>query len=246
MAAVALAGVVAGRLRSPAGGHGARPHLHDLALVAAGGVALVASLVVPEGLATVARGLGFGALAAFGLRNRHVTGIAVAGLGALANLLCLVLNNGIPVRPEALVDAGVVPAAEVREHDLDEPHHLQTDADAFAWLGAVAPVSPTEQVLSFGDLLLLVGGFDALRDLARRRARPPQVDDDDGGLAPGQAEATTQASADHDCGTAPSGEAESGSQCAAKPELTTAEAMEFWRDAAVAPSPAHLAARHDR
>ena len=254
--AVALAGIVAGRLRPPAGGHGTRPHLHQLPLLTVAAAAVAASVVVPDGLSTVTRGVGLAAITAFALRNRQVTGIAVAGLGALLNLLGLVLNNGIPVRPEALVDAGVVTAAEVRDHEPPEPHHLQTDDDRFAWLGAVAPFSPTEQVLSFGDLLVLVGGFDALRDLSRRRARPPAVPDEDDlvdaraetepGADGDQPDATTQAKADQDWGTAPSAEAESGSQCSAKPDLTTAEAMEFWRDAAVAPSPAHLAARHDR
>lgn len=237
MAAVALGGIVAGRVRRPAGGHGARPHLHDLLLLLAGALAVALSLVVPPSVATVVRGLGLGAVAAFALRNRGVTGIAVAGLGAILNLAGLVLNNGIPVRPDALVDAGVVAADQVRDHDLDELYHLRTDRDAVPWLGAVVPFRPTEQVLSFGDLLVLVGSFDALRDLARRRARPP---------AGGQVGSSTQASADQDWGTAPSGAAESGSQCSAKPDLSTADAIAFWRDADVAPSPAHLAARHDR
>ena len=264
--AVASAGVSAGRLRRPAGGHGARPHLHHLALLAVGIAAVAASVWAPDSTATVLRGLGWAAVTWFAVRNRAVTGIAVAGLGALANLACLVLNNGVPVRAEALVDAGVAAASEVREHELQEPRHLQSGDDAFAWLGEVVPLSATEQVLSFGDLLLLVGGFDALREVTRRRARLPLVGGDDPSDAPGalddpdpvaatgaaatargpQPGAMTQASADQDWGTAPSGEPESGSQCSAKPDLTTAEAMEFWRDADVSPSPAHLAARHDK
>jgi hypothetical protein len=51
---------------------------------------------------------------------------------------------------------------------------------------------------------------------------------------------------DHDWGTAPSGDPESGSQSSAKPDRSAAEAREFWKDAAVSPSPTHLAARHDK
>lgn len=251
VAVVAAAGALAGLLRRPAGGHGARPHLRLLAVLVVGLALVPASLAVPDGSATVVRGLGFGALAWFAGRNRASTGVAVAGIGAVANLAALVLNNGVPVRAEALVDAGVVTAEEVRGYELDEPYHLQQRSDAFGWLGAVVPFEPTGQVLSFGDLLLLVGGFDTLRELARRRTPLPHVDpddeldealDDEGGTA----QDSTQASADHDWGAAPSGAADSGSQCSANRERSTAEAIDFWKDAAIAPSPAHLAARHDR
>jgi hypothetical protein len=255
LVAVVVAAVAGGLLRRPAGGHGARPHLRHLPALVAGGGLLAASVVVPDGAATVVRGLGFAGMAWFAGRNRDVTGVAVAGLGAVANLAGIVLNNGVPVRAEALVDAGVAPAAQVREHELDEPYHLQQESDRFAWLGAVVPVSPTEQVLTFGDLLILVGAFDTLRDLSRRRARLPHPAE--GGDADGTADGeptdeddaqpdSTQASADQDWGAAPSGSAESGSQCSEKRDLTTAEAMDFWKDAAISPSPAHLAARHDK
>ena len=248
---VLAAGALAGVVRRPAGGHGARPHLRLLPLLAAGAALVPASLVVPDAVAVVVRGLGFGALAWFAVRNRAATGVAVAGLGALANLAALVLNNGVPVRAEALVDAGVATAAAVRDHELDEPYHLQEEQDGFAWLGAVVPVRATEQVLSFGDLLLLVGAFDTVRALARRRTRLPVVpadDADEGDLVddPPDQGSSTQASADQDWGAAPSGDADSGSQCSAKRELTTAEAMDFWKDAAIAPSPAHLAARQHK
>ena len=92
--------------------------------------------------------------------------------------------------------------------------------------------------MSFGDLLVLVGLTDASRAGAGTcRGDGP---DGDGGAA------TTQASVDQDWGTAPSDAPESGSQYSAKAETTAAEANEFWSDAAVAPSPAHLAARHDK
>lgn len=259
LVAVVVAAVLAGLLRRPAGGHGARPHLRHLPVLVAGFGLVAASPVGPDGAATVGGGLGFAGVAWFAGRNRNVTGVAVAGLGAVANLACIVLNNGVPVRAEALVDAGVASAAEVREHEPDEPYHLQQESDRFAWLGAVVPVSPTEQVLTFGDLLILVGAFDTLRELSRRRTRLPHVEEDeagDGGAdgagdgePSAQAEAqpeSTQARADQDWGAAPRGAAESGSQCSEKRDLTTAEAMDFWKDAAISPSPAHLAARHDK
>ena len=242
---VAATGVVAGWLRRPAGGHGARPHLHHLWLLALGVALVVASLEVPDSASVLTRAAGVTLLAAFAGANRTVTGIAVAGLGVVLNLAALVLNNGIPVRQEALVEADAVEVDELAAYEADEPYHVQTGADGFAWLGAVVPVAATGQVLSFGDLLVLVGAFDVLRDAARRRARLPEVDE---GSEPPEAqdEATTQAKVDQDWGTAPSGAPESGSQSSAKSDLAAAEAREFWRDAAVSPSPAHLAARQDK
>lgn len=260
-----LGGLVAGLLRPRAGGHGARPHLHQPVLVGAGLGLLVASALVEGDIATVTGALGLAALLTFVGVNRSVTGLLVLGLGLLANLAALVLNNGMPVRPDALVEADVVERSELADHDLRGLRHLETDADAFDWLGAIVPVPLARQVVSFGDLLVLVGLTDAVRDLARRRSRVHPVErsggtaDDDAGAdgvedggagraSPGDDgyDATTQAKVDHDWGAAPSDAPESGSQYSEKPETTAADVSAFWSDSSVTPSPAHLAARHDK
>jgi hypothetical protein len=225
----------------------------------AGALALfLLSALTHDDISVVTLALALGVLAAFAGWNWQVTGLAVLGLGVVLNLAAVVLNNGVPVRPRALVQAHAATAHDVGSHHLRDPRHLETDADRFGWLGAVVPVPIVHEALSFGDLLVLVGLTDAARDLARRRARLPEVDEDDevtgpdpdaedgDGEAQPEVEATTPASADQDCGTAPSADAESGSQCSAKPETTTADVMEFWKDAALAPSPAHLAARQSK
>jgi hypothetical protein len=264
----AVGGAAAGRLRRPAGGHGARPHVVRWPLLAAGLALLLLASVTHDDTSVVSAALGLAVLAAFAGSSWQVTGLAVLGLGVVLNLAAVVLNNGVPVRPRALVQAHAATSENVGRHHLSDPRHLETDSDHYAWLGAIVPVPIVHEALSFGDLLVLVGLADAARDMARRRSRLPEVDEDDedeagpdpdadaedgdthgddakpGGAA--QAEASTQAKVDQDWGTAPSGEAESGSQCSAKPVTTTADVMEFWKDAALAPSPAHLAARHDR
>jgi hypothetical protein len=213
------------------------------------------SAITHDDISLVSLALAFAALAAFAGSNWQVTGLCVLGLGIVLNLGAVVLNNGMPVRPRALVQSHATTAQHVGSFHLRDPRHLEADDDHYAWLGEIVPVPVVHQALSFGDLLVLVGLTDAARDLARRRARLPEVDEDDeddgpdpdADAATAQVEApTTQASADQDCGDAPSGDAESGSQCSAKPETTAADVMEFWKDAALAPSPAHLAARHDR
>ncbi len=241
----AVGGLAAGRARRPVGGHAALPHLRLLSLVVAGiALALLASLVHGD-LAVLCDALSVASLAVFAGANRNITGIAVIGVGLVLNLAAVVLDNGMPVRPKALVAADVLEADELATHDVREPRHLETDADRFGWLGAIVPVPGVRQVVSFGDLIVLVGLTDAARDLGRRRRRVAGVD-----AAPDQAEgpteATTAAKVDQDCGDAPSDAPESGSQCSEKPLTTTADDKAFWKDAALPPSPAHLAARHDR
>jgi hypothetical protein len=285
----AAGGLVAGRARRPIGGHGAVPHLRQMRLLVAGcALALVAAMVHGD-VSVLADALAIASIAVFCGVNRNITGIAVIGAGLVLNLAAVVLDNGMPVRPKALVAADVVDADEVAHHHIRDPRHLETDNDRFGWLGAVVPVPGLRQVISFGDLIVLVGLVDACRDLGRRRSRLPDVEgtDDielwpvpdsgpaapapeapeaaeapapagatsadpaagaDGGPAQpgGAASATTSASVDQDWGTAPRPAPESGSQCSAKPLPATAFDSEFWKDAAVGPSPAHLAARHDR
>lgn len=242
-----LVGLLAGRLRRPAGGHGLRPRVRGLWLLGTG-LALVASTLALDGdLVTVVNALGLAVLAAFAGANRSITGFAVVGLGLVGNLAALVLNNGLPVRAEALLRADVVEPTELATYRPDEPRHVETDADAFGWLGLIVPVPLVREVLSFGDLVVLIGLADAMRDVFRRRARPT-LRDEAGYEAGGGAydAATTQASVDQDWGVAPSDSPESGSQYSEKADARAAAAKEFWSNTSVSPSPAHLAARHDK
>jgi hypothetical protein len=278
----AVGGTAAGRLRRPAGGHGARPHIAGWPLLAGALALFLLSAITHDDISVVTVALALAVLAGFAGTNWQVTGLAVLGIGVVLNLAGVVLNNGTPVRPQALVQAHAATAEDVGSHHLRDPRHLESGDDSYGWLGAIVPVPIVHEVLSFGDLLVLVGLTDAARDLGRRRSRLPEVDEDedededevaapdpgeDGERAAtgwlgrpephprrqersdarsGQTGQTTQAKVDQDWGAAPSGEAESGSQCSAKPETTTADVMEFWKDAALAPSPAHLAARQTK
>lgn len=252
----AAGGFVAGRVRRPVGGHAALPHLRHLPLVVVGVVLAIGAALLDGDLAVLCDALSIAALAVFAGANRNITGVAVIGVGLVLNLAAVVLDNGMPVRPEALVSADVVDADELADHEVDPPRHLETDSDRFGWLGAVVPVPGLRQVVTFGDLMILVGLADAARDFGRRRSRAPEVDDEelwpvpeaeraDAGTADQPAD-TTAAKVDQDCGDAPSPSPESGDQCSAKPLRKTALDSEFWKDAALRPSPAHLAARHDK
>ena len=225
------------------------PHLRRIGLVVGGILLATGSVLLHGDLAVLCDALSIAVLAAFAGANRNVTGIAVIGLGLVLNLAAVVLDNGMPVRPDALVEAGAVEPHELAAYEVGSPRHLERDTDSFGWLGDTIPVRGVAEVISFGDLLILVGLFDTTRDMGRRRSRAPEVDDEELWPLPPEhqpEDATTAASVDQDCGDAPSPSPESGDQCSEKPLRTTALDKDFWKEAALPPSPAHLAARQDR
>ena len=61
---------------------------------------------------------------AFTFRNIRLAGMAVVSVGIIANLVPIVLNGATPVRPEALVEAGMVDAADI-ERDLVRPLRVE-------------------------------------------------------------------------------------------------------------------------
>jgi hypothetical protein len=240
--AAVVGGLLAGRLRPRAGIHAHHHRLRGLPLLAVALVFHVVAVSLDADLANLLEGGTWASLACFAGLNLTITGAAVAGVGLVLNLVGIVVNNGTPVRLGALVDSGQVERSEVADLEIAPPRHLETPSDRAPWLGDVLPVDGVGEVLSFGDLIALVGLADGLRDLARRRARQPDhpVFDDQ------PSDDTTRANVDHDWGTAPKPAAESASQYSANPDSRAAETKEFWRDAKVTPSPAHLTLRQDK
>ena len=166
-----LGGLAAGRLRQPMGARGVRLRLRRLPLLAVGAFGTALSQLLDGDLATVALGASLAALLGFVAANAHITGVLVIGCGLLLNLVAVVLNNGMPVRGGALVAAGVVDEDELVSTSFSGPRHLETSSDRLAVLGDVLPVPLAKEVLSFGDLIVVAGAADAVRELARRRQR---------------------------------------------------------------------------
>jgi hypothetical protein len=243
--AAVVGGVLAGRVRARAGIHVPHHRLRGRYFLVGGLAFHVAALVAEDDIANLLEGGTYACLACFAGMNWAVTGLAVAGLGLVLNLVGIVINNGVPVRPEALVDSGSVTVAELPDVELDPPQHLETSADRAPWLGDVIPIDGLHEVVSFGDLIALIGLVDGLRDLTRRRTKAPEHDPT-GFWTRGQAPMTTAAKVDQDWGTAPRPVAESGSQYSAKSDRDAAVANEFWSAARVTPSPAHFDARHSK
>ncbi len=89
--------------------------------------------------------------------NLHLGGAGVAGLGMLANAVPILLNGAVPVRPDALVTAGRVDAADLERVQVSAPWELETTSTRLGVLGDVIPLRITDDIVSFGDLLVAAG-----------------------------------------------------------------------------------------
>jgi hypothetical protein len=231
LALAVTVGVVAGLARPLGGRHLARPHVDHLGLLALGAVlnALSVALDGPPAVAALLASLAV--LIAVAVANRGITGVAVVGLGLLLNLVAVAVNGGMPVRPGALDAAGVDPDT------VTEPRHLETARDPLPVLGDVLPMPIAHEVLSFGDLIIVFGAADAVRELSRRRPR----------AAAQRPARTTSASVDQLWGAAPSGAAVSATQYSEYPDLTAPVHIDLNSAEPVSePVPVLVAASQDR
>ncbi len=161
------AGVMIGALRG-----GRVRHLGDrtfrlLPLLVAG-VALQAVGVRVEsdtGLALVL--VSYLLLLGFAVANASLVGMWLVALGVALNLLVIGVNGGMPVRPSALVAAGITRPGEVQALDLGAKRHLERPSDRLTFMADVFPVSPLGEVLSFGDIALNVGLANVIVNLMR-------------------------------------------------------------------------------
>jgi hypothetical protein len=233
LALAVLAGLIVGLARPPAGAHTVRPRVEQIGLLALGAWLNAMSVLLDGTAALVALVLSLSVLVAVAVANRHITGVAVVGVGLLLNLVAVAVNGGMPVRTSALEAAGVI--EEGAPVAVDDPRHIETADDPAPVLGDVLPVPLTGEVLSFGDLIIIIGAADAVRELSRRRVRRPAVAAQ-GALAP-----STIASVDQVWGTAPRGAPVSATQCSANPEVATPASIDLTRAEAV-PSERELVA----
>jgi len=232
LAATVVGAALAGLLRTPSGAHALRHHLRGGRLLLAGALLTVASAALAGALSTVVLAAALAVLLAAAVANRGLTGVAVMAVGLGLNLAALLVNGGMPVRGSALVQAGVVTSDELHSVVLAASRHLEHDGDPVPVLGDVLPLRVTGEVVSFGDLLIVVGAGDAVWELARRRRKP--------------AYATTMASALQAWGTAPSARPVSASQYSAYPDATAPSTIDLDSDAAASRSSELVAARQSR
>ncbi|HSL59428.1 MAG TPA: DUF5317 family protein [Acidimicrobiales bacterium] len=104
-------------------------------------------------------------LVAAAVANLHLPGMGVVAVGLLLRLAPLLLNGAVPLDADAL-------AAADRDPTTAPPGHvLVDDAAPLAVLSQRIPVPEIGAVLSFGDLVVLVGLVDAAAHATRRRRR---------------------------------------------------------------------------
>lgn len=103
---------------------------------------------------------GYVALIAFCWLNRGLVGLGVIAGGLLLNALVVTANGGMPVHPAAIrATSGSAYAGAVAPavNPIEGRHHLETGADALTLLDDRVPAPSFHQVLSVGDIVLLVG-----------------------------------------------------------------------------------------
>jgi len=213
LAVAVLAGLVVGVARRPAGIHAVRPRVEQIGLLALGAGLNALSVLLDDTASLVALVLSLAVLIAVAVANRHLTGVVVVGIGLMVNLVGVAVNGGMPVRVSALEAAGLVEPGEPIE--VSDPRHIETSDDPVPVLGDVLPVPFAHEVLSFGDLIVIVGAADAVRELSRRRARVPAQ------VARASAQRMASARVDQVWGLAPSGAPVSATQYSEYPERST-------------------------
>lgn len=177
--------------------------------------------------------VGLVCVCAFAVSNLHLIGMGVVLIGVLTNLTPILVNGHFPVDPDALVAAELAEETSVDSVVLTGGRELQQPGDRLTFLGDVIPVPATGQVLSFGDLIILIGLTDVAAHLVMRRRRR-RVQPRGGIEALRSINRTTPA---HDWGTAPSPTPESASQYSASPDADAPSMLAPARASATSPRP---------
>ena len=119
-------------------------------------------------------------LIAFGLRNRHLTGMSLLLIGTVLNVLPLLANWATPVSDLALISVGDL--NPFGDPDIDGARESSTQATRLTFLGDAIPVPFFGSVVSIGDLIALVGIADIFTNLFLR-ARTHELSLPDAGVS---------------------------------------------------------------
>ena len=114
----------------------------------------------------------------FAIVNMHLAGMAIIAIGLIANLTTVALNGAMPVRADALVGAEMITPDEIDRVSLTGAREIETNDTILPVLGDTYPVRWTNQVVSLGDIIMLVGLADVIANLMltrRRRRLPPSA-----------------------------------------------------------------------
>ncbi|HEY2811992.1 MAG TPA: DUF5317 family protein [Acidimicrobiales bacterium] len=147
----------------------ARPRIHKPALLVAGAVGQVIAARMDSSGAFVVMLASLGVLVWFAIANLHLVGMGVVAIGLCSNIIPIALNQGMPVRAEALVHAHVVDAGDINSVELTAGRHLEQPDDLMVAFADIVPLAAGRAVISFGDLIIFVGTIDVIVHLVRRQ-----------------------------------------------------------------------------
>ena len=108
----------------------------------------------------------------FGVLGTKV-GLALLLAGILANTIVIAANRGMPVDVHALVMSGRSAHTNLANGFLFK-HTTMTSHTSLTWLGERIPIPLLEEVVSFGDLLMLGGLATIFYRATRPRTRRPR------------------------------------------------------------------------
>lgn len=110
-------------------------------------------------------------LLGFAAVNLHLAGMGVVIVGMVANAAVIGLNDGMPIRPAAVVAAGLATPDQAERMRADVKRRPEREGDRLVLLADIVPVRPLREVVSFGDLAIGVGVADVIVHLMRPRSR---------------------------------------------------------------------------
>jgi hypothetical protein len=166
-----VVGLLVGRLIPPGPRHLAGLSARWWGLLPAGLALAVLSTRLDGALAVLVGLAGLGTLVTFTSRNLHMAGMGILTAGLCLNLIAIVVNWGMPVRPAALVTAGVLAEDEVGSADLSGYRHVEARGETLPLLGDLVPIPVGGTVVSIGDLVIAAGTISVVAHLTRRRGR---------------------------------------------------------------------------
>ena len=115
--------------------------------------------------------ISYALLLGFAAVNLHLVGMGVVMVGMVANAAVIGLNDGMPIRPSAVVAAGLATPEQAERMRADVKRRPERPGDRVVLLADIVPVPPLREVVSFGDLAIGVGVADVIVHLMRARSR---------------------------------------------------------------------------
>lgn len=109
------------------------------------------------------------------LRNIATVGMAIVGIGVIANLVPVLMNGEMPVREKAIVQAGLADWSNIDLVQLGAGRRFEKPGDIVVQLGAIVPLKAVKEVMTFGDLIVIAGlvnvGFRSVKLPSGRHRR---------------------------------------------------------------------------